>query len=140
MADLAPESVGQRLKRKFRRFVRWVVILTFLAGIGVFSFLYWGTFSTGVRAGIVIKVSEKGFLFKTYEGQLNSETFGANKTGSPIIEVFDFSVSDKDVYEELTKVSLSGERVNLHYTERYTRFFWRGDTKYFVTRVERRGQ
>jgi hypothetical protein len=72
MADLAPESVGQRLKRKFRRFVRWVVILTLLAGIGVFSFLYWGTFSTGVRAGIVIKVSEKGFLFKTYEGQLNS--------------------------------------------------------------------
>jgi hypothetical protein len=37
----------------------------------------------------------------------------------------------------LMEASLSGERVSLKYTERMMTFFWRGDTKYFVTEVER---
>ena len=41
--------------------------------------------------------------------------------------------------EELKKVSLSGERVNLYFEKHYLTFPWRGDTKYFVTRVERLG-
>ena len=44
---------------------------------------------------------------------------------------------EKDVIKELEKVSLSGERVNLHFVKRYKTFFWRGDTRYFVTKVER---
>ncbi|MCX2743585.1 hypothetical protein OO013_06900 [Mangrovivirga sp. M17] len=29
-----------------------------------------------------------------------------------------------------------GQRVKLHYKEKYVRFFWQGDTKYFVYEVE----
>ena len=58
---------------------------------------------------------------------------------SPIAESFDFSVEkDNDVViQALQEVALSGERVNLHFKVRYARFKWRGDTRYFVTRVER---
>ena len=78
-------------------------------------------------------------IFKTYEGQLNVQTFGAIKGANPIMEAFDFSVSaaDEDVVKTLQEVSLSGERVNLHYVARYAAFPWRGDTKYFITKVER---
>ena len=81
----------------------------------------------------------KGMLFKTYEGKINLETFGALKGTSPIAESFDFSVykSEKDLIKELETVALSGERVNLYFVKRYMTFPWRGDTKYFAIRVER---
>jgi hypothetical protein len=90
-------------------------------------------------AGKVLRVSEKGMLFKTYEGKINLETFGALKGTSPIAESFDFSVykSEEELIQELQRVSLSGERVNLYFVKHYITFPWRGDTKYFVTRVER---
>ena len=90
-------------------------------------------------AGKVIRITEKGVIFKTYEGKLNLETFGALKGASPIAESFDFSVEkgDAEIIKALEEVSLSGERVNLHFVKRYTAFFWRGDTRYFITSVER---
>jgi hypothetical protein len=95
-----------------------------------------------VRAGTVLRISKKGMIFKTYEGQLNVETFGAIKGAHPIMEAFDFSVSNEDaqVIKDLESVALSGERVNLHYVSRYVAFPWRGDTKYFIVRVDRLGQ
>jgi hypothetical protein len=108
-------------------------------GIATFCFLYWATYEEGVMAGKVLLVSEKGMLFKTYEGKINLETFGALKGTSPIAESFDFSVykSDTNLIKELETVSLSGERVNLYFVKHYLTFPWRGDTKYFATRVER---
>jgi hypothetical protein len=104
-----------------------------------FCIVYWGTFETGVMAGKVLRISEKGLFFKTYEGKLSLDTFGALKGVSPIAETFDFSVQKSDtlVINTLVQVALSGERVNLHFKKRYMGFFWRGDTKYFITKVER---
>ncbi len=108
--------------------------------IAVASFFYFGSYSTGIRAGVVIKLSERGFLFKTYEGQLNIGTFGAFKNeDNQLTTVFEFSVprDRKDVIQALQEVSLTGERVNLHYEEKYFKYFWLGDTKYLITKVER---
>jgi hypothetical protein len=93
-------------------------------------------------AGKVLRITEKGVIFKTYEGKLNLETFGALKGVSPIAESFNFSVekNETEVIKQLQEVSLSGERVNLHFKKRYTTFPWRGETKYFVTKVERQKQ
>lgn len=103
------------------------------------AFYYWGTFSEGVRSGIVVKISRKGYVFKTYEGQLNLLTFGAVRNQNMVNESFDFSVAGgrEDIVKILEEASLSGERVSLHYIERYAAFPWRGDTKYFIESVER---
>jgi hypothetical protein len=45
--------------------------------------------------------------------------------------------SKADVLEKLEAVSLTGENVKLHYEEKFVQFSWRGDTKYFITRVEK---
>jgi hypothetical protein len=133
------ESFGTRVKKTTKKVVKVIGISLLLIAIAVFSFLYWATYEEGVMAGKVLRVSQKGMLFKTYEGKINLETFGALKGTSPIAESFDFSVykSDTDLIQELQKVSLSGERVNLYFEKHYMTFPWRGDTKYFVTRVER---
>jgi hypothetical protein len=135
------QSFGQKVKRTTKKVVITVLVLALITGVIWFSVLYWGIYDEGVRAGNVLRISKKGMLFKTYEGQLNLQTFGALKGANPIMESFDFSVeSDEDqILKDLEAVALSGERVNLHYVKRYATFPWRGDTKYFITKVERVG-
>lgn len=116
-----------------------VVVLVLVASIGVFSFYYFGYYEKGTMSGKVMRIAEKGVVFKTYEGKINLESFGALKGAHPIQEVFDFSVEkkDKEVIQLLNEVALTGERVNLNYVKRYAKFFWRGETLYFVQKVER---
>jgi hypothetical protein len=135
-------SFGDRVKTTTKRVVKILLISIIAVGLAVFSFYYWGVYDEGVRAGTVLRISKKGMLFKTYEGQLNLQTFGALRGANPIMESFDFSVEpgDEQVIQELQAVALSGERVNLHYVKRYATFPWRGDTKYFITKVERLGK
>jgi hypothetical protein len=135
------QSFGQRVKRGTMKVVKVTLITVLLVGIIVFGFMYSAVYDEGVRAGNVLRVSKKGMIFKTYEGQLNLQTFGALKGTNPIYESFDFSVErdETQVIHDLEAVALSGERVNLHYIKRYTAFPWRGDTKYFITKVERTG-
>lgn len=133
------ETVGHKIKRKTKRVLRIILLFIVLIAAGVFSFYYWATYEEGVMSGKILRVSQKGVVFKTYEGKINLETFGALKGASPIAESFDFSIekSDKELIDQLQQVSLSGERVNLHFKKRYAAFPWRGDTKYFATQVER---
>lgn len=122
-----------------KKILKRVLLFGGLIALVIIAFLYWGTYESGVMAGKVLRISEKGFLFKTYEGKLSLESFGALKGVSPVAETFDFSVesSESTVIEQLNEVALSGERVNLHFKKRFMTFAWRGDTKYFITRVER---
>lgn len=121
--------------------VKLFLIIAVMIGLMVLTFLYWGTYEDGLMAGKVLRISQKGFVFKTYEGKINLETFGALKGTSPIAESFDFSVEsdEQELIKQLQEVALSGERVNLYYIKRYVRFPWRGETKYFATRIERLG-
>ncbi|AQS92767.1 MULTISPECIES: 6-phosphogluconate dehydrogenase [Polaribacter] len=101
------------------------IILTVL----YYVFIYFVTYSTGVRSGELIKISRKGVLVKTWEGEISQGISGA--------QIFAFSVEDKNkkVIEDLQKHQ--GKYVKLSYKERYTSFFWLGDTKYFITEVTR---
>ena len=133
------ESFGQKVKRKTKSFLKKTLIVIIVVGLAVLAFLYFATYDEGVLAGKVLRISKKGVIFKTYEGKLNLDTFGALKGASPIAESFDFSVEghQEEVIKVLEEVALSGERVNLHYKKVYTKFPWRGETKTFVTSVER---
>ena len=133
------ESFGQRAKRTTMKVLKRIFIFGILIALAILSFLYWGTYENGVMAGKVLRISEKGLVFKTYEGKLSLESFGALKGVSPVAETFDFSVesSEGEVISLLNDVALSGERVNLHFKKRFMSFPWRGETKYFITQVER---
>ena len=102
-------------------------ILIFIA-IGYFSFIYFVSYSEGIRAGELIKFSHKGVIVKTWEGKISQ---GVSDELS-----FIFSVEGKEtkVIEDLQR--LQGKHVKLYYFEGYSSFFWLGDTKYFITKVE----
>ena len=91
------------------------------------------TYSEGNRAGRLIKFSHKGYLFKTYEGELNLGGINSVNGGVLVNNMWDFSVTDKTVADSLLK--LEGRDINLHYKEKMSALFWRGDTRYIVDRV-----
>lgn len=127
-----------KAKTGLKRFLRNLLILAVILFIGVMFFLYYGTYSTGVRAGVVLKISKKGALFKTYEGQLDVLNFGAVKSDNQLSQTFEFSVekNNDSLIDVLEKKSLTGERIQVRYEEKYAVLPWRGDTKYFVTEIE----
>jgi hypothetical protein len=111
-----------------RKFLGITIGILVLSAVGYFAFLYYATYSDGVRSGELIKFSNKGMVFKTYEGELSQGISGA--------QIFSFSVLDSDekVIKELK--ALEGHYVKLTYIERYKTFPWWGDSKYFVTEVK----
>ena len=119
------------------RILKLIVIGITILGVLILGYVMFGSYSSGTRAGTVVKLSHRGVLFKTYEGQLNLGGF-SGETGSPASSLWDFSVDGgkTEVIQQLEDASLNGKRVKLYYKEKFYQFSWRGDTKYFVYKVE----
>lgn len=99
-----------------------------LFAIYIFVALNW-SYSTGERAGFLQKVSNKGWLCKTWEGELS---LVAMPGAAP--EKFLFTVRDEAVAQKI--IAAAGKRVTLNYEQHKglpTSCF--GDTDYFVTGV-----
>jgi hypothetical protein len=87
--------------------------------------LQW-SYSDGERVGVLQKLSRKGWICKTYEGELALYVVSGMAP-----QIWSFSVRDAAVADQLNK--LSGKRVRLHYTEhRGVPSNCFGDTGYFV--------
>lgn len=118
-------------KKKLIVIVSAIFILLIGVTVGAFNI----TYSEGFRAGNIVKVTKKGFIFKTTEGELNVGGIQADKSSS----IWTFSVAGSEeaqVVQDLEAAALSNQRVKLYYQEKLFTIVWRGDTKYFVTKVE----
>ena len=93
------------------------------------------TYSEGSRAGRLIKFAHKGYVFKTYEGEMNLGGVSNATNGNIMMNyMWDFSVVDKAVADSLSK--LEGRDIRVHYKEKLAKLTWRGETKYIVDKVE----
>ncbi len=112
-------------------FIIFVLILSIAALWFWWSFYY--TYSDGNRTGLLQKMSHKGNVFKTYEGELVLNSLLINGTSQVSSEKFYFSVGEKRIGEKL--MQFEGLKVILHYQEKKGILFWRGDSKYIVDSV-----
>ena len=110
------------------------LLLTFLAILLLLTIgwgwvaLHW-SYSDGERAGYVQKLSRKGWLCKTWEGEIAMVTMpGA------IPEKFEFSVRDEAVAQKINQ--LAGKRVVLNYKQyKFIPSSCFGETEYFIDGV-----
>jgi hypothetical protein len=110
--------------------VRVILTLGLLIAAAYLIVAFNWSYSDGNRAGYIQKFSKKGWLCKTYEGELAMTTVPGL---APVL--WNFTVSDERIGEELSRVM--GKRVVLHYKEyRYIPSSCFGETNYFVDRVE----
>jgi hypothetical protein len=88
-----------------------IVVAVVLVGLSLWTWfsLSW-SYSEGERAGVLQKFSKKGWLCKTYEGELALYIVGG--VGP---QIWYFSARDEDVAKKLA--SAVGQRVQVHYTE-----------------------
>jgi hypothetical protein len=129
----APLSTTPKPKGKGK----WkIVAVLFLLVLPLAAFALWVTitlnytYADGSRAGYVQKFSNKGFVCKTWEGELSMAN-GPNM----MPELFKFSVRDDKVAKEIE--SMSGRQVKLSYEQHLgvpTKCF--GETEYYVNKVE----
>jgi hypothetical protein len=109
------------------------LLIALLVLLGLVAAYFWlavtWSYSSGERAGWVQKFSNKGWICKTYEGELALVSLPGSQA-----EKFFFTVHDDKVAKEIQ--AAMGKRVTLHYEEKVglpTTCF--GDTRHFVTSV-----
>jgi hypothetical protein len=116
------------MRKVLLAFIGLVVTAGLIFSAYVWVSLSW-SYSTGERAGLMQKISRKGWLCKTWEGELLLTSMpGA------IPEKFEFTVRDDDLANQL--VEHTGQRLVLTYAQHKgvpSSCF--GDTEYFVEKM-----
>jgi hypothetical protein len=124
------------VKKKHRK---WLIVLMVLILVPVVIVSLWiwvalgYTYASGERAGYVQKISKKGWICKTWEGELAM----ANLPGT-MPQIFSFTVRNDSIASVIEQNA--GKQVSLTYDQHRgvpTSCF--GDTEYFVTGVHRTG-
>ena len=129
----SPPSSAAKPGRFLRRLLQGMLLLAFLvvalAALYLWLASHW-SYSSGERAGYVQKFSNKGWVCRTWEGEIAM----ANLPGA-MPEVFSFTVHDDAVAAEINR--LLGARVVLSYEQHLGLPHCFGDTGYWVTSVRR---
>jgi len=112
----------------FKKLILPLLVIAILVAAYFIAMLNW-SYASGDRAGWVQKLSNKGWICKTWEGELAMVAMPGTMS-----EKFAFTIRDEQVAADVRKVI--GRRVELHYEEKVglpTSCF--GDTRHFVTKV-----
>lgn len=112
-----------------KKILALILLLGTLIFAGYIAFIYYIPVSEGIRSGELIRLSHKGVVIKTWEGELSQGISGA--------QIFSFSVLDNDqkLIEDLK--SLQGHYVKMNYEEKKRTFMWWGETRFFIKSVQK---
>ena len=123
-----PSAGAPRAKNWLVWFIGFIVVLLALLAGYTWLVLNW-SYSTGERAGYVQKFSQKGWLCKTWEGEMAIVAIPGS-----LPEIFKFTVRDDKVAAEINTVM--GKRVAISYDQHLgipsTCF---GETGYYVSKI-----
>jgi hypothetical protein len=135
--EITETPVTPAPKKKTRNKVLIALLILLLVPMVIIALWIWialgYTYASGERAGYIQKISKKGWLCKTWEGELAM----ANLPGT-MPQIFTFTVRNDSVARVLEQNA--GKQVSLTYEQHRgvpTSCF--GETEYFVTGVHRIG-
>lgn len=123
-------------KKKHHRVRNIILLIVLIPGVVIALWIWVAlgyTYASGERAGYVQKISKKGWLCKTWEGELAM----ANLPGT-MPQIFSFTVRNDSIANVLEQTI--GKQVSVTYEQHRglpTSCF--GDTEYFISRVNRIG-
>lgn len=121
--------MAQPAKKRSWKWLFWLIVFPILLLVLYTWFVLWWSFSEGERAGYVQKLSKRGWLCKTWEGELALVTMPGT-----VAEKFFFTVRREDVAQRIN--ATIGQRVTLDYQQHIgvpSSCF--GDSEYFVSDV-----
>lgn len=117
-------------KNGFKKFMRIFFFILILAAGVFFWWKYYYTYSDGFRSGLLQKLSHKGNIMKTYEGELVMSSISSTNNVAIASEKFYFSIANDSIAKSL--MNFEGKRVRLHYEQKNGKLPWRGESEYIV--------
>ena len=130
MIDTAPQSSG-----RWKLILPIIIVLVPLAGFAAWAWITLHVnYSNGERVGYVQKISRKGWVCKTWEGELAMVSMPGTAP-----QIFAFTVQSDSVARKV--MDAAGQRVALVYEQHRgvpSKCF--GETEYFITDVRVVGQ
>lgn len=127
------QKSGGNFLKSIRKIFLFVILFFVLFVAGFTYWKYYFTYSDGSRAGLLQKLSRKGTIFKTYEGEMILSSIQSNNNVPLASEKFFFSVSDKRVADQLN--AMQGEFIVVYYHEMNGTLPWRGESAYVVDSI-----
>lgn len=137
MDDVKAQEIAKPMPKQasgFKKFVRWFIFILIVV-LGLFGYWkYYYTYSEGYRSGLLQKLSHKGNIFKTYEGELVQRSIVSTTNVGIASEKFYFSVAIDSVAKAMQ--NFEGKNVKLHYQQKNGTLPWRGESEYIVDAIE----
>ena len=125
-------------RKSFRRRHRGKLLLAGLILIPVLLFALWTaitlswSYSRGDRTGYLRKFSQKGWLCKTWEGEIALQSVPGT-----VAEPWSFTVRDDSVARTIEAIQAKALPVTLHYEQhKFVPLSCFGETEYFVTNAK----
>jgi hypothetical protein len=128
-AGAAPAPRGFLRRHRVKLILIALVAAVALVATGYTAFTLSFSYSTGERVGFVQKLSKKGWVCRTWEGEL-----AMSPVPGAAPQLFPFSIREEGVAQQIT--AAEGKKVSLLYEQKKgvpTSCF--GETDYFVTAV-----
>ena len=118
----------------------WLIGIVLVGFIIYAALIVYYPYSEGTRTGVLQKLSHKGYVIKTWEGELQMRGIMTGQDPNQMNmggNIWQFSVGrgEDAVIQALQAAEAKGARVTLNYTQYSKQFSWRGETVYFVTKV-----
>jgi hypothetical protein len=131
---------GRSYASSAKRFFLIAVSFILIVALGTMAFLMYASYGDGYRVGTILKLSRKGVVFKTWEGELSQGFLEpAVEAGAGVatrIWYFTVNSNDPQVITQLDHAIEGNKKVKLFYKEKYTILPWIGDTRQIVYKVE----
>ena len=128
------ETTIERRYNKKRLFA-----ISFTAALALFVIIwawlrYWHPYATGQETGVIMKVSNEGNLFKTYEGKMISEVYIID-TVTTFESNFNFTITDDSLARRAMELAGTGKRVTVDYKYYKGKLPWRGESNHVATQI-----
>lgn len=117
-----------------------LLVLTIVAMVAFLGWWMWQhyfhPYRTSQEKGWIMQISNEGAVFKTYEGEMITESY-IEDTLVAMTSNFKFSITDDSLALDAMRWAKNGQRLILTYDEYKGKVLWRGNAKYIVTKIER---
>lgn len=132
---------GNAFLRKMKRFFLGLIAFVIVIAVATVAFLMLASYGDGYRVGTILKMSRKGVVFKTWEGELTQGFLESGQadagSGGVATRIWYFTVDgDPQVLGQIDHAIQTNKKVKLYYKEKYTLLPWVGDTRQLVFKVE----
>lgn len=117
-----------------RKFISIFTLFIILLLTGFVYWKYFYTYSDGYRSGLLQKLSHKGNIFKTNEGELVQRSIVSTSNVAIASEKFYFSIVNDSIAKAM--MNMEGRNVRLHYVQKKGTLPWRGESEYLVDGVQ----